>query len=67
MAVMLISCLFQAVYHLYSKNTHKQFGYTSMAAMLIIYFFASCWSAGTYISCGIVVPMLLIGEILLVI
>ena len=51
----------QAVYHLYSKNTHKQFGYTSMAAMLVIYFVMSCWSAGTYLSCGIVVPMLLIG------
>ena len=52
----------QAVYHLYSKNTHKQFGYTSMAAMLVIYFVMSCWSAGTYLSCGIVVPMLLIGN-----
>ena len=51
----------QAVYHLFSKNTHKQFGYTSMAVMLVIYFVLSCWSAGAYISCGIVVPMLLIG------
>jgi len=51
----------QAVYHLYSKNTHTQFGYMSMACMLVIYFVMSCWSAGTYISCGIVVPMLLIG------
>ena len=52
----------QAVYHLYSKNTHTQFGYMSMACMLVIYFVMSCWSAGTYISCGIVVPMLLIGN-----
>lgn len=51
----------QAVYHLYSKNTHRQFSYTSMACMLVIYFFLSCYAAGTYISCGIVVPMLLIG------
>ena len=29
--------------------------------MLVIYFFLSCYAAGTYISCGIVVPMLLIG------
>ena len=43
----------QAVYHLYSKNTHRQFSYTSMATMLFIYFFLSCWSAGTYISCGL--------------
>ena len=29
--------------------------------LLVIYFFLSCYAAGTYISCGIVVPMLLIG------
>ena len=43
----------QAVYHLYSKNTHRQFSYMSMATMLVLYFFLSCWSAGTYISCGL--------------
>ena len=45
-----------------------------MTTMLFLYFFLSCWSAGTYISCGLgeilshhiliscaVVPMLLIG------
>ena len=51
----------QAVYHLYSKNTHKQFSYTAMVVMLIINFFLSCYTAGTFLSCGIVVPMLLIG------
>ena len=51
----------QAVYHLFSKNTHKEFSYGSMAAMLVIYFVMACWSAGTYISSGLVVPMLLIG------
>ena len=51
----------QAVYHLYSKNTHHQFSYTSMLVMLIINFLLSCYTAGTFLSCGIVVPMLLIG------
>ena len=51
----------QAVYHLFSKHTHKQFSYASMATMLVIYFFMACWSAGTYIASGLVVPMLLIG------
>ncbi len=51
----------QAVYHLFSKHTHRQFSYASMATMLVIYFFMACWSAGTYISSGLVVPMLLIG------
>ncbi len=51
----------QAVYHLFSKNTHTEFGYASMATMLVIYFLMACWAAGTYISSGLVVPMLLIG------
>ena len=51
----------QAVYHLYSKNTHHQFSYTSMIVMLVINFILSCYTAGTFLSCGIVVPMLLIG------
>lgn len=51
----------QAVYHLFSKHTHKQFSYAAMSTMLVIHFFMACWSAGTYISSGLVVPMLLIG------
>ena len=51
----------QAVYHLFSKHTHKQFSYAAMSTMLVIYFFMGCWSAGTSISSGLVVPMLLIG------
>ncbi|XP_040569447.1 chloride channel protein C-like [Lepeophtheirus salmonis] len=51
----------QAVYHLFSKHTHKQFSYASMSTMLVIYFLVACWSAGTHISSGLVVPMLLIG------
>ena len=51
----------QAVYHLFSKRTHKQFSYAAMSTMLAVYFFMGCWSAGTSISSGLVVPMLLIG------
>ena len=51
----------QAVYHLFSKQTHQQFSYKAMFCMLVIHFFMACWSAGTYISSGLVVPMLLIG------
>jgi chloride channel 7 len=53
----------QAVYHLFSKHTHKQFSYSSMATMLVIYFVMACWAAGTSIASGVVVPMLLIGGI----
>jgi chloride channel 7 len=51
----------QAVYHLFSKYTHRQFSYAAMSTMLVIYFFMGCWAAGTSIACGLVVPMLLIG------
>jgi chloride channel 7 len=53
----------QAVYHLFSKHTHKQFSYSSMATMLLVYFVMACWAAGTSIASGVVVPMLLIGGI----
>lgn len=53
----------QAVYHLFSKHTHKQFSYSSMATMLVVYFVMACWAAGTSIASGVVVPMLLIGGI----
>ena len=32
-----------------------------MLTMLVIYYIMACWAAGTYISSGLVVPMLLIG------
>lgn len=51
----------QAVYHLFSKHTHNQFSYAAMSSMLVIYFVMACWSAGTHMSSGLVVPMLLIG------
>ena len=31
--------------------------------MLLFYYWMACWAAGTYISSGLVVPMLLIGAL----
>ena len=51
----------KAIVHLFSRNTHLEFGYGPLILFLIFYFLFSCWSSGTNISCGLVVPMLLIG------
>ena len=51
----------KAIKHLFSRNTHLEFGYGPLILFLIFYFLFSCWSSGTNISCGLVVPMLLIG------
>lgn len=49
------------IHHLFSRNTHLQFDYFPLFVMLVFYYFLACWSAGTAISSGLVVPMLLIG------
>jgi len=51
----------EAIRHLFSRNTHLEFGYGPLIIFFIFYFLFSCWSSGTNISCGLVVPMLLIG------
>ncbi|XP_064648875.1 H(+)/Cl(-) exchange transporter 7-like isoform X2 [Lineus longissimus] len=50
-----------AVKHLFTRTAHYEFGYTSLIAVLIIYFLLACWAAGSSVSSGIVVPMLMIG------
>ena len=52
-----------AIKHLYSRNTHLQFNYFPLLTMLLFYYWMACWAAGTYISSGLVVPMLLIGAL----
>jgi len=51
----------EAIKHLFSIGTHEQFGCGTLAAFLVLYYFLACWAAGTSISSGLVVPMLLIG------
>jgi len=50
-----------AIQHLFSRNTHLEFDYAPLVIFFLFYFFLACWAAGTQISCGLVVPMLLIG------
>lgn len=51
----------KAIQHLFSRNTHLEFDYAALVTFFVFYFLLACWAAGTQISCGLVVPMLLIG------
>ena len=53
----------KAIQHLFSRDTHLEFGYSALVAVLGLYFLFSCWSAGTNISSGLMVPMILIGAL----
>ncbi|XP_076814080.1 chloride channel protein C-like [Clavelina lepadiformis] len=51
----------QAIKHLFSNGTHKEFDVTVLIVVLVFYYLLACWAAGTAISSGLVVPMLFIG------
>ena len=43
---------------LFSRRTHLQFSYTTLLCILPVYFLFACWSSGSAVASGIVVPML---------
>lgn len=51
----------EVIHHLFSRGTPLELGYGPLLSVLVLYWSLSCWSAGTFISSGLVVPMLLIG------
>ena len=51
----------KTIQRLFSRNMEVDFGYTELVTYLIIYFILACWASGSEISCGLVVPMLIIG------
>ncbi|XP_031558101.1 chloride channel protein D-like isoform X2 [Actinia tenebrosa] len=53
----------QAIHHLFSRGTHFELGYASLFTVLVVYFLLACWSAGSAVSSGLVVPMLFIGGV----
>eukprot|EP00240_Pyramimonas_obovata_P003424 CAMPEP_0118923936 /NCGR_PEP_ID=MMETSP1169-20130426/2280_1 /TAXON_ID=36882 /ORGANISM="Pyramimonas obovata, Strain CCMP722" /LENGTH=856 /DNA_ID=CAMNT_0006864997 /DNA_START=214 /DNA_END=2784 /DNA_ORIENTATION=+ len=50
-----------AIRHLFSRGTHREFSYGTLITFLIIYFVGAGITAGSAISSGLFVPMLLIG------
>eukprot|EP00117_Sycon_ciliatum_P020983 scpid66345/ scgid0160/ Chloride channel protein D len=53
----------QTVRHLFSRSTHLEFTAGPLITVLVLYFSLACWAAGSAISSGLVVPMLLIGAL----
>ena len=51
-----------AIRHLLSRGTHREFGYGALTVMLIYYFLGAVWAAGSAIASGVFVPMLMIGS-----
>lgn len=50
-----------AIRHLLSRGTHKEFGYAALICMFIFYFLGAAITAGSAISSGVFVPMILMG------
>lgn len=62
-AVVLVATLLmtngeRAIRHLLSRQTHLEFQFVPLLTVLLVYFLCACWSSGTSISSGLVVPML---------
>ncbi|XP_078073194.1 chloride channel protein C-like [Mustelus asterias] len=62
-AVLLIENGYNGIVYLFRRGTHEEFGYAALFTALIIYYLFSCWTAGTAMACGLVIPMLYTGAL----
>ncbi|NWY56008.1 CLCB protein, partial [Chionis minor] len=53
----------QGITYLFKRGTHEEFGYTSLCTALALYFILSCWTAGSAVASGLVIPMLYTGAL----
>ncbi|NXI35960.1 CLCB protein, partial [Galbula dea] len=53
----------EGITYLFKRGTHEEFGYTSLCAALAFYFLLSCWTAGSAVASGLVIPMLYTGAL----
>lgn len=51
----------EAIKHLFTRRTHLEFGWASVSTMLVVYFTLAAVAAGSALSAGLFVPMLVIG------
>ncbi|XP_062897788.1 chloride channel protein C-like [Mobula hypostoma] len=51
------------IIYLFRRGTHKEFGFAALFTALVIYYLFSCWTAGTAMACGLVIPMLYTGAL----
>ncbi|NXC15895.1 CLCB protein, partial [Corythaeola cristata] len=53
----------QGITYLFKRGTHEEFGYTALCTALAFYFVLSCWTAGSAVASGLVIPMLYTGAL----
>ncbi|KFV85531.1 Chloride channel protein D, partial [Struthio camelus australis] len=53
----------QGITYLFKRGTPGEFGYTSLCITLAFYFFLSCWTAGSAVASGLVIPLLYMGAL----
>ncbi|NWS39548.1 CLCB protein, partial [Probosciger aterrimus] len=53
----------QGITYLFKRGTHEEFGYSSLCTALAFYFILSCWTAGSAVASGLVIPMLYTGAL----
>ncbi|XP_072425660.1 chloride channel protein C-like [Chiloscyllium punctatum] len=51
------------IVYLFRRGTPEEFGYAALFTTLVIYYLFSCWTAGTAMACGLVIPMLYTGAL----
>ncbi|XP_072186141.1 chloride channel protein C-like [Excalfactoria chinensis] len=62
-AALLIENGKRGIAYLFKRGTHEEFGYTSLCTALAFYFILSCWTAGSAVASGLVIPMLYTGAL----
>ncbi|NXY69425.1 CLCB protein, partial [Glareola pratincola] len=53
----------QGITYLFKRGIHEEFGYASLCTALAFYFILSCWTAGSAVASGLVIPMLYTGAL----
>ncbi|NXG39089.1 CLCB protein, partial [Dromaius novaehollandiae] len=53
----------QGITYLFKRGTPGEFGYASLCTTLAFYFILSCWTAGSAVASGLVIPMLYTGAL----
>ena len=51
-----------AIRHLLTRGTHREFGYGPLTAFLVVYLLGAVTIAGSSLASGLFVPMLVIGR-----
>ncbi|NWX41700.1 CLCB protein, partial [Steatornis caripensis] len=62
-AALLVENAKRGITYLFKRGTHEEFGYTSLCTALAVYFVLSCWTAGSAVASGLVIPMLYTGAL----